>query len=357
MKKKAKKIIIALKMSTLLLPVFFTNPAFSQSYSIQLPDSIYLANTPVLWEKHLAQYCEGPAFEASTGFVYFTEQKGGPSCPIWRIHPQTSDTGSIFSNEGQNNGLEFDFQGRLVACQKGRITRFTATGSVDSILAQSPQNGITFDLANDLSIGSNGGIYFTALSDKVYFLNEKRELSPAASGLNSANGIEWIEELNTVYVNEAVEDGKVTALKKQNNGALNSPVTFAKLPIPDGGVVDTHGNRYVASYQEGEIRVFNAKGDSLGFIRMRFPTEAFDVSSGKVANTSNCAFGGPKNTILYITGDGGLYSVQLNIPGRKKIVTSSISNPKKMKINNVVPNKMIPKISFSFYELIGRIFH
>jgi hypothetical protein len=35
-----------------------------------------------------------------------------------------------------------------------------------------------------------------------------------------------------------------------------------------------------------------------------------------MGNTSNCHFGGPDRKTLFITGDGGLYKVQLKIAGR-----------------------------------------
>ncbi len=304
------------------LALFPLAAPFAQNYTVTLPDSICTATMPVVWEKKVPQYCEGPAYETSTGFVYFTEQAGGANWPIWKIRPGTADTGIHFVTTRQNNGLEFDPQGRLVAAEDGRIARFTSTGALDSVLVASGQNGVSFNQANDLTIGANGGIYFTALGTDVYYLSSTRQLSVAATGLASANGIEWMDETPAVFVNQATSAGQVTRFSVGAKGALTNPTIFARMPVPDGGTLDSHGNHYVASYQKGEVQVFNANGDSLGFIRLSFASGMYDKRSGATGNADNCVFGGPANTILYMTGDGGLYSIQLKIPGRLRISTA-----------------------------------
>ena len=289
---------------------------------IQLPDSIRASTDTVVWVKKVPGYCEGPAYDAATGYVYFDRQIGNSTAnwPIWRVKPGV-DTGVIWLNTYQNNGLDFDPQGRLIASQNGRISRYLPNGTLDSTLA----TFATSIQVNDLSIGSNGAIYFTALSGTVYYLSPTRQMSTAATGLSQANGIEWLEDENNVYVNETGQN-RMRRLPVQSAGVLGTPASFITSPSPDGGTVDSHGNRYVASYGQGEVRVFNAHGDSIGRIALRVASGIYDSvsSAGRVGiqgNVDNCVFGGADMKTLYITGDGGLYSIQLKIPGRVRYTT------------------------------------
>jgi sugar lactone lactonase YvrE len=206
---------------------------------IQLPDSLYAAGDTIAWVKRLPTFCEGPAWEPSTGAVYFTRQYGNnvAQWPINNIHPGV-DTGDIFVAEPtQANGLAFDPQGRLVAAQNGRITRYTATGAEDTVLVTSGTGGITFNRANDLSFGSSGGLYFTALGTAVYYLSPTRQFTTATNGATSANGIEWIEEDSAVYVNEQTN---IRRYRVNPDGSLTNPTLFKNVPDinADGGTVD-----------------------------------------------------------------------------------------------------------------------
>src|SRR6185295_15837050 len=64
--------------------------------TIQLPDSLYAAGDTISWVKKIPTFCEGPVWEPSTGYVYFTRQQLGASTwPIIRIKPG-ADTGIVW---------------------------------------------------------------------------------------------------------------------------------------------------------------------------------------------------------------------------------------------------------------------
>jgi gluconolactonase len=299
------------------LVVVFASPAAAQNV-IQLPDSLYTAGDTVVWVKRVAAYCEGPAWEPATGYVYFDQQGANTAAnwPIWRVKPG-EDTGIVWVNAYQSNGLEFDKQGRLVAAQNGRLTRYFPNGTVDSTLVTSGTNGVTFNQANDLSIGSNGAIYFTALGSAVYYLSPSRQLSTVTTNISQANGIEWLEEEKAVYVNSTGSNVVYRFDIDSVTGALINRTTFATgVTQPDGGAVDVNGNRYVASYGAGEVRVYNRAGTYVGRIVLGNPPGTYNNRGGTAGNTSNAAFGGADMKTLYITGDGGLYSIRLKIAGR-----------------------------------------
>jgi gluconolactonase len=308
------------------LAAFSAAAGVSAQTVIQLPDSLHAAGDTVEWVKKIPSFCEGPAWEAATGYVYFTRQLSSQAnWPIIRIKPG-QDTGVVWvANPRQANGLDFDPQGRLVAAQDGRITRYKADGSEDSVLVLSGANGVIFGQANDLAIGVKGEIYFTTNASSVYFLNAARQLSVAYSSATSANGVEWVEEDSALYVNESRQ---VKRYRVNANGSLSNPQTFITVlagtggTYADGGAIDAHGNRYIASFQSGELRVFNAKGDSIGKIVPRLVTgTSFDNFSGVMGNVSNAVFGGADMKTLYLTGDGGLFSIRLKVPGRARYPT------------------------------------
>jgi sugar lactone lactonase YvrE len=84
------------------------------------------------------------------------------------------------------------------------------------------------------------------------------------------------------------------------------------VPGPDGVTIDCAGNLYQASFSDGKIHVFAPSGVELG-----------TISAGR--NTTNAAFGGADGKTLYLTsgtpsagnntGNFGLYSIRLNVPG------------------------------------------
>jgi sugar lactone lactonase YvrE len=296
----------------------------ASAQTIQLPDSLYNPGDTISWVKKVAGFNEGPVWDAATGYVYFTRQTLGSSTwPIYRIKPG-ADTGVIWvANPGKANGLDIDPQGRLVAAQSGRLTRYNQDGTVDSVLVTSPNNSVTFGDANDLAIGAGGDIYFTTYSSTIYYLSKTRQLVLAYSGASSANGVEWIEEDSALYVDELrlVKRYKVNA-----NGTLSNPQTFITVyagsgsggTYADGCAMDSHGNRYIAAQEIGEIRIFNAKGDSIGRIVPKSVVSPYETGgfSGGKGNVSNMIFGGPDLKTLYFVGDGGLFSIPMKISGR-----------------------------------------
>jgi gluconolactonase len=294
---------------------------------IQLPDSLYAAGDTITWVKRVPAYCEGPAWEPATGSVYFTQQgsNNAANWPIHRVKPGV-DTGIIWYAFRQNNGIEFDRQGRLIVAQDGRLSRLRQatvgdSGVVDSVMVTSGTNGVTFSQSNDLSIGSRGDIYFTALGSAVYYLSPSRQLSTATTNITQANGIEWVEEQKAVYVNSTGGGVYRFAIDSTNNALINRTVFIPAsgtggIPQTDGGCIDSHGNRWVASYGLGQVKVYSANGDSVGRISLANPPGTFNNRGGVAGNADNCAFGGSDLKTLFITGDGGLYSLKVKVAGR-----------------------------------------
>jgi gluconolactonase len=314
-----------------LLPIALAAmPAVAQTI-VSLPDSLYSPGDTVAWIKRLTHYCEGPAWHARTGEVTFTQigspgsSTNRPHWPLWRVKPGV-DTGSVFWNLGQGNGQVIDPQGRLVVIQRDVVIRFAAYDSVGAkvdTLVHSGKNGVSFNAnttsdggaGNDISVGARGDFYFTNLASNVYYVDTAGNLSQVVNNASSANGIFWLEEEGRVYVHEGANIRHYT---RQPNGTLTNRTVWANLSGmgADGGCIDAHGNRWVADYSGGMIRVFNAAAQAIGNITMRGVSGTFDARNGNAGNASNCTFGGPDLKTLFITGDGGLYSLRVKIPGR-----------------------------------------
>jgi sugar lactone lactonase YvrE len=332
----------------LLLSLLSALPAAAQTDSISLPESLWGGDS-LTWVRKVPFYCEGPAWEPATGYVYFTQQIGNnaPNWPVWRIRPG-SDTGSVWYNSYQNNGLAFDREGRLIAAQNGRLSRLTWPNIIPvknmgnggppdtATLVLSGTNGVTFGQANDLTIHSDGSIFFTALGSAVYYRDPQGQLFTATNSgatVNGANGIERLpSEPNALYVN-ATNGNSVYRYDIGANGSLSNRTTFISgITQPDGGTYDTLGNRYVASYGGGEVRVYDKTGVYLGRIALRRQSGIYDsvASSGRIGrqgNASNAVFGGADMKTLFITGDGGLFSLRLKVPGRHNQLVGSAIHP------------------------------
>lgn len=315
-------------VTALLVAALAASPAAQTT--INLPDSLYFPGDTVAWVKRVPAYCEGPAWHARTGEVTFTQigSPGTPSnrphWPLWRVKPGV-DTGSVFWNLGQGNGQKVDPQGRLVVIQRDVVLRFAAYDSmgakVDTLVA-SGRNGVSFNAnnntdggaGNDLSIGSRGDFYFTNLASNAYYVDTAGNLSIAATGLNAANGIFWLEEENAVYVHSS---NTIYRFDRGADGALVNRTTWASLSgYADGGCMDSQGHRWIGDYQNGMIKVYTPGGQMIGNITLRAVSGSYNARPGNSGNANNCIFGGPDLKTLYITGDGGLYNLRVKIAGR-----------------------------------------
>lgn len=261
-------------------------------------------------ESRYLGYCEGPAAD-SAGNLFFTEKgdesgdRTGPNI-IWKVTPRGVASRFYSSHEG-TNGLEFDPQGRLVAMQVNKVRRFTADGK--SVVLDSSD---LYGSLNDLSIGSNGDMYLTNLGGGSVFRLSADGKTRKTFPFYGPNGVEWIEEKKIVYLDAGPG---LRRYEVQPDGSLANPVLLKQAGAPDGLTVDERGNIYVSSWEDGAVYVVDSTGKDLGNIQV---TSADPSDTDPSNNVSNCAFGGPGNRTLYITGGGGAYKVVLKVAGRKR---------------------------------------
>lgn len=234
-----------------------------------------------------------------------------------------------YSAEPGSNGLAIDPEGRLVSCEHGdrRLSVLTKDGGKRTLTDN--WNGKRFNSPNDLTIKSNGDVYFT---DPIYGLpkrdkDESREIDVCGvyryskkdgtttlltDKLARPNGIAFSPDEKTLYV--AQSDPKAAiwmAFPVKEDGTLGEGKIFKDVTamaesgnfigLPDGMKVDAKGNLWASG--PGGLHVMTADGTLLGRI---------DTKQA----TSNCAFGGADGTMLYITADSLICRVQTKVKGK-----------------------------------------
>lgn len=280
---------------------------------------------------------EGPAWDPTLGILssgngHINQVDLQGKARVWR-----KDAGT--------NGLLFDPQGRLLACEPGqrRVTRTDRDGKV-SVLTERFE-GKRYNTPNDLTIDAAGRIYF---SDPRYGKRDDMEIRDAEG--RTVEGVyrldpdgkvtrvlgREVDRANGVLVSA---DGRFLFVADNNNDTHGGARKLWRFPLradgtvdvtqrkllydwgtgrgPDGLKQDQRGRLYVAAglnkpnppYEpapdrKAGIYVLSPEGELLTFLAV--PRD----------EVTNCAFGGDDRKTLYITGGGTLYRMRTATPGR-----------------------------------------
>ena len=284
-------------------------------------------------------FTEGPTADVE-GNVYFTDTTAA------RIMKYSTDGKlSVFrENSNRANGLLFDPQWRLVACEgsdlernEPRVTRTDMkTGRIE-ILAGS-YNGKKFNAPNDVTMDGKGRLYFTDFPPVasreghtnvpgVYRIDLDGTLTRLLSSpeIQKPNGITVAPDDKTLYFVEAngAEGGArmIRAYDLSPEGAVSNMrahYNFYPGRSADGIGIDTQGNIYAAA----------------GLNRRRGTSETLDTKPGIHVispqgrllsytpiyedTITNCAFGGPDLKTLYITAGKTLFRMRVDVPGTRR---------------------------------------
>lgn len=310
-----------------LLVLLLASPTFAQG--------LFEPNAKLKVEAEKGVAGEGPAWDARLGLL--TSGNGN-------IHRLTRDGDAVLFRQGAGtNGLLFDREGRLIACEpeRRRVTRTDAKGQL-TVLTDS-FGGKKYNQPNDVTVDAKGRIYF---SDPRYGpregMEQKNEKGETIEGVyridtdgkvtrvigrevERANGVLVSADDKFLYVADNNNDlGGARKLYrfdlKDGEVSLKSKTLLHDWGTgrgPDGLKQDDKGNLYVAgglnkpnppsepaANVKGGIYVFNPEGKLLTFLPV--PTD----------EVTNCAFGGDDLRTLYITGGGVLYSIRTANAGR-----------------------------------------
>jgi gluconolactonase len=296
--------------------------------------------------------CEGPAV-APDGSVYFTDMPFGKDDGlIVRYDPKTNKT-SLFTDKAfKSNGLAFDLEGNLLACDGadggGRCVRRWNLKTGESKVVADRYMGKRLNSPNDLVVDLKGRIYFT---DPRYVGAELRELAKEAvyriekdgsvieitHDVEKPNGLGLSPDQKTLYVADHNNGGnrqspddpapkrgamKIYAFPLDGDGLVKGErrtlVDFGKESGCDGMRIDTQGNLYMAirSLARPGVMVIDPQGKKLAFLPTGEPNQTSDRFEDWKGIPSNVEFGvGDQSNTLYVTIDKTLNRVAVKTKG------------------------------------------
>ncbi len=278
---------------------------------------------------------EGPAWDGSG--LLFTHI---PSSRIIRYDPEIRGSSLFRADTNNANGLMFDADGQLYACEGGgrRVVRYEADGSVTTLA--DGFEGKRLNVPNDLAIDDKGRVWFTdpfydgaggpwSLDrankdldhDSVYRLDEQSDgswtISRVTYDTTRPNGLLFSLDHSVLYVaqsgRDADEKRELRAYPVNADGSLGDCSVlhdFGAHRGIDGMVLDTEGNIIAtAGIREGGpgpmVYVFAPDG------------EVLETHPTPTDRPTNCSFGGADLTTLYVTtGGGDVYMAHTDRQGR-----------------------------------------
>lgn len=256
------------------------------------------------------QFTEGPAADAQ-GDVYFSDI---PANRILKWSVEEGKLSTFLENSGGANGLYFDKDGNLLACQGGerRLVSFSPKGEI-TVLADKYE-GKRFNSPNDLWIDPNGGVYFSDPryggregmemdGEHVYYLTpDRKKVIRVISDMVRPNGVIGTPNGQRLYVADHGAN-KTYVYRINGDGTLSDKQLFAEQGS-DGMTIDARGNVYLTGKT---VTVYSRKGEKIAEI---------PVPEGP----ANLTFGGRNNQTLFITARTSLYSVPTEARGARTAV-------------------------------------
>jgi gluconolactonase len=292
-------------------------------------------------EAELAAYgevgaSEGPAWHPEKG-LYFS---GGGHVTLRTLAGELLD---VELPGGGANGLLIDPQMRLVACQPGakRVIRIENDGSL-TVLADNYE-GAKFNSPNDLTIDSQGRIYF---SDPRYGNRDGMEIRDAADG--AVEGVYRIDAPGQVVQIIADEvdrpNGVLVSANDEylyvadnNNNNVGGARTLWRFNLNDDGSIDAATKKMIFDWQDsrgpdgfkmdeaGRLWVAAGRNEPVppnetstlgaGVYILSPDGELLDTIPIPQDETTNVAFGDEDLKTLYITAGGSLFSMRTDVPG------------------------------------------
>jgi gluconolactonase len=259
-------------------------------------------------------FIEGPSFDAD-GNLYIVDIPFGW---VFRVSP-AGEWSLVIEYEGEPNGLKVHPDGRILIAdyRNGLIELDPVNGRVRPLLAR--RNSESFKGINDLTIASNGDVYFTdqgqtGLHDptgRVFRLAARQHrLDCLLATGPSPNGLVLDRSEAVLYV-AMTRDNSVWRVPLLSDGSAAKVGRFCSLfgtSGPDGLAMDEAGNLAVAHASLGHVFLFAPNGECIARVKS---------CAGRTC--TNVAYGGPDRRQLLVTesATGSVLLADMPEPGIK----------------------------------------
>ena len=265
-------------------------------------------------------FTEGPVWDEANNRLLFSD------IPTNKIYSWSSDQGvSIYRSPSNfSNGLTFDKNGNLVACEhQSRSISVQNRNNKVTILANS-YKGMKLNSPNDVIVAKDGSILF---SDPIYGLRDgmggpaeqelpfqgvfrlppsSNELELISDTFERPNGLVLSPDEKILFINDTVRQ-HIRVFNIANDWEVSGGQIWSELwddksvGRPDGMKIDTLGNLF--STGPGGIWVFDIDAELLG--RILLPDK-----------TSNLAWGDQDRKSLFITSSSVVYRIRCKTFGQ-----------------------------------------
>lgn len=232
------------------------------------------------------QSADGPVF-SRLGYLLFSD------VPAGRILRWEAGKTAVFrENSNGARGLTFDHQGRLLACERERVTRTEKDGRITVLAGVERGPG-------DVVYAIDGSVYFTGAA--VWQVTRAGAVRVAARDCERPAGVALAPNQQKLYVTDAGRRN-IRVFDIAPDGALrNGRVLAEGFSAGLGGLkTDEEGNLWVA---DGGLTVLDSHGARLGSVAVPEPAR-------------NCAWGEGFHN-LYVTAGGSVYRLPAKVSGTR----------------------------------------
>jgi len=264
-------------------------------------------------------FTEGPVWVPWDDCLLFTDI---PQSRIHRWRPGWTEAEVYRADSGFANGLTFDHDGQLLACEHAnrRVSRAPYDGDVSSSIDR--HHGQRFNSPNDIVVDASGALWFTDPTygmtmqtmgnfggtqeiecQGVYRVAPDGHVSCVVRDFTQPNGLTFSPDESQLYIADS-NDGIIRRYTVEPNATLTGGDLFVDMradPRPggaDGMKIDEAGRLWTTG--AGGVWVIAPDGTRLGVLQLpEIP--------------ANLAFGGPDFTTLYLTARTSVYRVETTV--------------------------------------------